>query len=110
MNNIDYDNKEMLESKEFKDWLNGLLQEQYPITVTFIKKDGTIRTMKCSKNLNNIPIDKVPAAKNAWDKFQTIAGLTKVELDKEIRVFDIEKQDWRSFNFSSIKKIEFTIE
>jgi hypothetical protein len=24
-----------------------------------------------------------PAAKKAWDKFQTVAGLTKVELDKD---------------------------
>lgn len=100
MNNIDYDNKEILESQEFKDWLNGLLQEQYPITVTFIKKDGTIRTMKCSKHLNNIPIDKVPAA----------SSNTSIKESTAIRVFDIEKQDWRSFNFSSIKKIEFAIE
>lgn len=30
-------------------------------------------------------LEKNPAAKKAWDSFQTIAGLTKVELDKEYR-------------------------
>jgi hypothetical protein len=30
-------------------------------------------------------LDKNPAAKAAWDKFQTIAGLTNVTLDKEYR-------------------------
>jgi hypothetical protein len=30
-------------------------------------------------------LDKNPAAKAAWEKFQTIAGLTSVTLDKEYR-------------------------
>lgn len=30
-------------------------------------------------------LEKNPAAKKAWDKFQTLAGLTNVNLDKEYR-------------------------
>jgi hypothetical protein len=30
-------------------------------------------------------LEKNPAAKSAWDKFQTIAGLTNVELDDQYR-------------------------
>lgn len=30
-------------------------------------------------------LEKNPAAKAAWDKFQTVAGLTNVNLDKEYR-------------------------
>lgn len=30
-------------------------------------------------------LEKNPAAKRAWDNFQTVAGLTNVELDKEYR-------------------------
>jgi len=30
-------------------------------------------------------LEKNPAAKNAWDRFQMVAGLTNVELDKEYR-------------------------
>jgi hypothetical protein len=35
--------------------------------------------------LPNSELEKNPAAKTAWDKFQTIAGLTNVELDKEYK-------------------------
>lgn len=35
--------------------------------------------------LPNEELEKNPAAKNAWDKFQMVAGLTNVELDKEYR-------------------------
>jgi hypothetical protein len=30
-------------------------------------------------------LEKNPAAKIAWDKFQTVAGLTNVNLDKEYK-------------------------
>lgn len=33
--------------------------------------------------LPSIELDKNPAAKDAWDKFQTVAGLTNVRLNKE---------------------------
>jgi hypothetical protein len=35
--------------------------------------------------LPNSELDKNPAAKTAWDKFQTIAGLTNVELDDKYK-------------------------
>lgn len=35
--------------------------------------------------LPNEELERNPAAKTAWDKFQTIAGLTNVNLDKEYR-------------------------
>ena len=35
--------------------------------------------------LPNTELAKNPAAKTAWDKFQTIAGLTNVELDDKYR-------------------------
>jgi hypothetical protein len=35
--------------------------------------------------LPSIELKKNPAAKIAWDKFQTVAGLTNVNLDKEYR-------------------------
>jgi hypothetical protein len=30
-------------------------------------------------------LESNPAAKNAWDQFQTVAGLTNVSLDREYR-------------------------
>jgi hypothetical protein len=35
--------------------------------------------------LPNTELAKNPAAQMAWDKFQTIAGLTNVELDDKYR-------------------------
>jgi hypothetical protein len=35
--------------------------------------------------LPNSELERNPAAKDAWDKFQTIAGLTSVKLDKTYR-------------------------
>ena len=35
--------------------------------------------------LPNEELEKNPAAKKAWDKFQTVAGLTNVELDEKYR-------------------------
>lgn len=62
--------------------------------VNFTKKDGTEREMLCT--LINIPSDKAP--KESEDK---------PEYSKEaIRVFDIEKQEWRSFRLDSINSIK----
>lgn len=92
---IDFDNEELKNSQEFRDWVNGLLREDNPVTVTFIKKDGTERVMKCTKNIANIPSDMHP--KN------------EIAESTAIRVFDLENQGWRSFTPSSVKSIEFEI-
>lgn len=98
MNRIDYDtNQEVLASTEFRDWMEGLLKEEYPITVTFIKKDGTERMMRCTKNMQKIPVDHHP---------KTIAD----HHESNIRVYDLDNEGWRSFTPTSIKRIEFTIE
>lgn len=97
MNNIDYDNTELLESEEYRNWLNGLLMEEYPITVTFTKKDSSIRVMKCTKNIVKIPSDMHPS------------GEKEIKEGSTIRVFDLEANGWRSFNPASIKKVEFSI-
>lgn len=61
------------------------------VTVTFTKKDGTERVMNCTRASSVIPVDHHPKGDNS------------TETGDNIRVFDVEKQDWRSFNFSSVK-------
>lgn len=61
------------------------------VTVTFTKKDGTERTMNCTRSSGIIPVEKHPK------------GDTSTETGDNIRVFDLDKQDWRSFNFSALK-------
>jgi hypothetical protein len=81
---------------EGRDWLRGLLRDE-KVTITFTKKDGTERTMVCTLAESKIPSEKSP--KNTG----------KSQSDEALAVFDLEKQDWRSFRFDSVKNIEFTL-
>lgn len=62
-------------------------------TVTFTKKDGTERVMKCTRNPNFIPTEFHPKTTTPSDE----------EVSDNIRVFDVEKLGWRSFNFSTVR-------
>ena len=64
-----------------------------PVTVTFVKRDGSERVMTCTRNANMIPSTKAPKG---------VGDLITEDTDN-IKVFDIEIQEWRSFNFSSLK-------
>lgn len=83
-----------MQTPEFREWLDEYLSEN-TLTVQFTKKDGTERTMKCTRNFASIPSDKQP--KSSIEKTTTDA----------VRVFDVEIQDWRSFNISNIKRLEY---
>lgn len=77
---------------EGKTWLRGLLQSE-KVEITFVKKDGSERVMNCT--LKDIPADKAPK------------GSGKKESDDAIAVFDLDKNEWRSFRFDSVKRIQF---
>lgn len=62
-------------------------------TIEFTKKDGTDRIMKCTLSRSVIPIDAQP-------KNESIP--TKSE--EAQRVFDVEKNEWRSFRWDSLKE------
>ena len=81
---------------EGREWLRGLLRTE-KVKIIFTKKDGTEREMICTLAEENIPSEKAP--KNTG----------KSNSDEAIAVFDVEKQDWRSFRWDSVKKIEFSI-
>lgn len=66
-----------------------------PVTVTFTKRDGTERVMTCTRNINMIPLDKAPKGES---------GKLITENTDNIKVFDIQIQEWRSFNFSTLKE------
>lgn len=65
------------------------------VKVTFTKKDGTVREMLCTRKPTIIPADKHPK------------GLI-VESDEAttIRVFDMDKDEWRSFIVDSVTAFE----
>ena len=81
---------------EGREWLRGLLHNE-EVKITFTKKDGTEREMLCTLVNDKIPSEKAP--KNTG----------KSGSDEAIAVFDLDKNDWRSFRWDSVKKIEFTL-
>jgi hypothetical protein len=69
-------------------------------TVKFIKKDGTIRIMKCTLDFNKIP--KADHPKNV-----NMAKILKLmQKSGIIHVYDIDKGGWRSVPFKEVDWME----
>ena len=89
-------NNPLTVDEDFKTWLKGCLRsEQEDVLVTFTKKDGTERVLKCTLAESRIPSDHAPKAK----------GDTKTS-DAALAVYDVESAGWRSFRWDSIKQVE----
>lgn len=89
------DPAEFMQSEEFREWFNEYLSDN-AITVRFTKKDGTERSMFCTRNLGLIPEEHQPK--------------TNIETSKtdNVRVYDLVINEWRSFNISAINHIDWT--
>lgn len=86
-----------------RDWVRSLLQKQ-PVTVTFVKADGTEREMLCTLDHTQIP--ETPAKPVPVDGIVRESKKPRKEPDPHsLRVFDLEKQEWRSFRFDRLRKI-----
>jgi len=81
---------------EGRAWLASHLK-MGPVDVTFTKKDGTERTMKCTLMEElMLPYDKK-------------TDRVKEESKETLAVYDLEKESWRSFRLDSITEVRFTI-
>ncbi len=80
----------------FFDRLKDILRKQ-TVTITFTKKDGTERVMRCTLD----PV-KLPVQENA-----NLNTARKVS-SETMAVFDIDAQGWRSFTKKSVKCVDFT--
>jgi hypothetical protein len=85
-----------------RDWVRSLLQKG-AITVTFVKADGAVRDMNCTLNWDQIPADKQPQDVPVEKLLET--KKRKQPDEHSLRVFDLEKQEWRSFRFDRLQKI-----
>jgi len=74
------------------DFLKRISEEDI-VTVKFTKKDGTDRIMKCTLNFNRIPKESRPKG------VKLIDILKKIQKNKILSVFDLEKMGWRSIPF-----------
>jgi hypothetical protein len=82
---------------KFTDWLKGMLHVG-PVTVTFTKKDGSERVMKCTLDPKELPEQVI--TENKKERKQS---------DNSIAVYDLEAKGWRSFVIRSIKRVNITI-
>lgn len=78
-----------------RDWLKNLLHETV-VEVTFTKKDGTERVMRCTLDEDVVP--------PTGDKQRTVKRSETAQ-----PVFDIRAQEWRSFRWDSVKSISFGV-
>lgn len=87
-------------SFEFKTWLIGLLHDENikDVCVAFTKKDGTKRELHCTLVESRIPTEKTPK-----EPTRTFTS------EETIRVYDVEKQDWRSFRWDSVLTVNFSL-
>jgi WYL_2, Sm-like SH3 beta-barrel fold len=83
-------------TKKEKDWLLGLLRSEI-VELTFTKKDGTERIMKCTLAEQKIPAENAPK------------GVERTKSDEAVAVFDLENNGWRSFRWDSLTEINFTL-
>ncbi len=82
---------------KFTKWLKGMLHVG-PVTVTFTKKDGSERVMKCTLDPKELPEQVI--TENKKERKQS---------DNSIAVYDLESKGWRSFVIRSIKRVNITI-
>jgi hypothetical protein len=92
------------QTPEFKTWLKGLLVDENTkdLCVVFTKKDGTERELFCTLDESRIPTAKLP-------KVQESGSVVRNFSDESARVFDTEKQEWRSFRWDSVKQVRFEL-
>jgi hypothetical protein len=88
---------EFIKTDEFKEWIRSYLVEN-ELTIIFTKKDGTDRTMRCTRNLELIPTENHPKTT------ETPESQTQGD---SMRAFDLDINEWRSFNISTLKHINW---
>lgn len=73
------------------------LLKKTEVVVTFTKIDGTEREMHCTLQSHRLPIRSETEEKNNKER---------VTNDSILSVFDLAKQQWRSFRLDSVKSYE----
>ena len=97
MTTFNYAASDAKEQKVFRDWLVSHLKYG-PVTVDFLKKDGTMRTMKCT------------LLESAFPTYEKKTERVRTTLTEDaISVVDLEINEWRSFRYDSVKSVSFTI-
>jgi hypothetical protein len=89
-------------AETFFNRLQEILREQ-EIKITFTKKDGTERVMRCTLDPNKLPVHET----NTDNPIDFLETKRKVSTET-MAVFDLDVQGWRSFTKKSVKCVDFT--
>lgn len=81
----------------FTAWLNGALHNNV-VTVTFNKKDGDVRVMKCTLQPELLP--EVVLKEGATERKQSTTSM---------RVFDVGINEWRAFITRNVTRVSFDL-
>lgn len=90
-------NEKLFNGEEEKNWLRSVLKD-FVVTITFTKKDGDERVIKATLKEDLIPEDMIPKGTS-----------TRKKSEESQSVFDVEKDEWRSFRWDSVKQLNFSI-
>ena len=82
----------------YRTWLKSMLRNGVT-NVTFVKADGSLRTMKATLDPVIIPAPAIPGAVVTENKQE------KATNDDVCKVWDTEAAAWRSFRYDRIKSI-----
>lgn len=91
---VDVVENEMNEER-VRSWMVEKLREGV-VVVTFTKANGEKRVMTCTLNEAEIPEDQIPSGESSSTNFS----------DETVRVFDTEKNGWRSFRVDSVTQFD----
>jgi hypothetical protein len=94
-------NTDQFNTEKGKEWIRGLLFET-EVFVTFTKKDGEKREMRCTLNEELMK-------KNATADQYEVKGAGRKSSNEAQAVFDLDKLSWRSFRFDSVESVKFAI-
>ncbi len=87
----------MSEERVFtKEELGALFTGQKKMKVVFEKKDGSLRTMICTSDIEAVPEAHRPGGEGK-------DGSEKPTPDHLFKVFDLEKNGWRSFTIAKVQ-------
>jgi hypothetical protein len=95
-----YQESEDYEKASFRKWTVSLLRNG-PITVEFVKSDGTLRTMRCTLDQSLIDAPMQPGLTESKTRTKDVHVQT---------VWDLEAKQWRSFRYDRLKIISVNTE
>lgn len=93
-----YGQADEAERAEFREWFHGVMRNER-VNVCFVKADGTDRWMHCSLHPDLIPADKL----------QKEEANPRKRSEEAMVVWDLDKQDWRSFRYDRIREFSFNL-